>query len=99
MSESEAFVLYHIEHIVHIEAHSITTMCSYMFYTPYPDAAAQTLRSGQVWTSVVKNSIINDPTFNFQFLAFNYPKSLQSAPPLLAQASPSGPVNALFPPG
>jgi hypothetical protein len=29
-------------------------MCPTVKYVYYPDAAAQTLRSGQVWTSVVK---------------------------------------------
>jgi hypothetical protein len=33
-------------------------MCFYVSYMRYPDAAAQTLRSGQVWTSVVKKTIL-----------------------------------------
>ena len=30
----------------------------YVIYVPYPDASAQTLRSGQVWTGVVNNNFL-----------------------------------------
>jgi hypothetical protein len=45
----EGFFIYHIEHLVHIVAHSGDTMCSYMCYVNYVVKNQFTLRYGTIF--------------------------------------------------